>query len=194
MPRVVDSDARRQEILEAALVILAESGLHGLSFRSVAQRLGGSSTLVTHYYRSRRDMLVDLTSYTIAKGRAQLSAAEHEVEEPLARLRALLQWIVPDDPQSLLEERARLNLSQARDGDPDITHFFEEWEREVRQLLRSHLAPLVPASEIDAATDFLRALTNGLSLGMVEHPDTWTPQRQGDVIARAVTAVRGTAS
>ncbi|MFJ8025417.1 TetR/AcrR family transcriptional regulator [Streptomyces sp. NPDC096311] len=193
MPRFVDSDVRRQEILEAAIVVLAESGLQGLSFRTVAQRLGGSATLVTHYYRSRRDMLVGLTSYSIAKGRDQLSVLEHDVEDPLARLRALLCWLVPDDAESLREEHARLNLMPARDSDADIAHFFDEWEREVRQLLRSHLIPLVPDSELDGITDFLRALTNGVCLSAIEHPDTWTASRQHSVITRALTVVRSSA-
>ncbi|MBE3013795.1 TetR/AcrR family transcriptional regulator [Microbispora sp. NEAU-D428] len=194
MPRLVDSDARRRDILETAVAILAESGLQGLSFRAIAQRLGGSSTLVTHYYRSRRDMLVDLTSYTIEKGKAQLSVSEHDVDDPLARLHTLLLWLVPDDPQSLREEHARLNLMQARDSEPEIAHFFEEWEREVRQLLRSHLEPLVPAAEIDSVTDFLRTVTNGLCLGAVEHPDKWTPERQEAVVARAIDGLRSVVS
>lgn len=194
MPRVVDTEARRREILEAALAILAESGLQALSFRAVAQRLGGSSTLVTHYYRSRRDMLVDLTSYSLEKGRTELSSIEQDLDDPVDRLRSLLLWLIPDSPQSLWEERARLNLMAARDSEPDITHFFEEWEREVRGLLRSHLEPLVPPSEIDGTADFLRTVTNGLCLGAVEHPDKWSPERQEAVIVRAIQGLHQTTS
>jgi hypothetical protein len=54
----------------------------------------------------------------------------------------------------------------------------------MRTALRDRLAPLVPAPELDNAVSFLRALTNGLTLSIVEHPDRW--DREGVETALAI--------
>ncbi|MFI1988903.1 TetR/AcrR family transcriptional regulator [Actinoplanes sp. NPDC020271] len=50
-------DARRPEILDAALAIVTERGLDALSMRSVAQRLGLTPMALYGYFRSKEELL-----------------------------------------------------------------------------------------------------------------------------------------
>jgi AcrR family transcriptional regulator len=185
MPRFVDHDVRRREIIDATLEILAEQGLHGLSFRTVAARLGGSSTIVTHYFPSKQALL-DALAETVSGWPEEIAELEAQAGDAKTRLRLLLQWLVPGDERALMEERGRINLVGAGDTSVRTQHLLDTWDANVRDLLRAHLGELLPNARIDPTVDLLRALTNGLTLSAVEHPDDWPPQRQRAVLDDAL--------
>ena len=185
MPRHVNHDDRRREILDATLAILAEQGAKGLTFRGVAARMGGSSTLVTHYFASRQALL-DALAEVVAEWPSELEDLEAEVDDPRLRLRLFLQWMVPADEKSHLEERGRINLIGEHDARVRTRHLFETWDARVRDLLREHIDGLVPEARVDRTVDLLRTITNGITLSAVEHPDKWPPERQYAVIDDAL--------
>jgi TetR/AcrR family transcriptional regulator, transcriptional repressor of bet genes len=57
MPRRVDHDARRREIIEALWRITAKGGLGAASFRQVAAEAGVSVSLVQYYFGTKADLL-----------------------------------------------------------------------------------------------------------------------------------------
>ncbi|BBC31051.1 hypothetical protein SGFS_023450 [Streptomyces graminofaciens] len=58
----------------------------------------------------------------------------------------------------------------------------------IRELLRRHVEPLVPAERVDTTVDLLRVLANGLVLSAVEHHHDWPPERQLAVLDEALAA------
>ena len=58
MPRVVDHEARRAEVAAVAADLIAQRGLDGVSVRDVAAAGGYSTTVVTHYFASKRELLL----------------------------------------------------------------------------------------------------------------------------------------
>jgi AcrR family transcriptional regulator len=177
MPKYVDVAVRREEILGAAYGILEEEGLAGISFRTVAARLGGSSTLVTHYYASRQAMVDDLIAFSLNQWRADLDALETGIDDPKERLRILLEWLVPVDPERLGDERARLNLL-ANHHDSETQAMLEKWDQYGRNLVRKHLEPLILEANLDDAVEILTLAVYGISLAAVQSPSTWRRQRQ----------------
>ncbi|WP_214404987.1 TetR/AcrR family transcriptional regulator [Pseudonocardia lacus] len=57
MPKKVDHDARRREIADAVLRLVAAEGLEAVSLRHVAAEAGISMGAVQHYFRSKDEML-----------------------------------------------------------------------------------------------------------------------------------------
>src|SRR5919198_335055 len=101
MPRQVDKAERRRDILNAATAVIAESGMRGLSIRAIADRLGGSTTVVTHYYPTQRDLLDDLAGSIVDTWDEEIAAREQNTEDRRERLMILLEWLVATDEQSL---------------------------------------------------------------------------------------------
>ena len=56
MPRYVDPLTRRMEITSAAMRILARGGPQALTLKSLAEEMGGSITLVTHFISNRAEL------------------------------------------------------------------------------------------------------------------------------------------
>jgi len=188
VPRVVDHNQRRQDIAAAALACLAERGAEGLTIREVARRLGGSLTLVTHYYGSRQALLEDLAAQLEARWTADLANLESEVDTSRERLGTLLRWLVPTSERGRTEERARMALVTSQDS-ATFQRLLDYFESLIRRLIESHLQGLVPPQEVAATVDFLRVFANGIALATVEHPDSWTPDRQLAAVDWALSRV-----
>ena len=57
MPRTVDRDQRRAELIARAAQLIATKGIDGLTIRSVAKAAGVSTGVVSHYFSDKRDLL-----------------------------------------------------------------------------------------------------------------------------------------
>lgn len=177
MPRFVDHDQRRDEILQAAATVLAESGYARFSFRAIADKMGGSSTLVTHYFATRRVLLSAMIDRVFDDAKA-----EHDrlmsLPEGEQRLRAVLQYFLPNDRESAQQERIRIALLPYRDTDTVIDEFFSRLEVDMRDLLRAGISGLGRSVDEDFYVSVIRAWVNGLALSVVEHPELWAANCQ----------------
>lgn len=181
MPRQVDHDERRRSIARAARRVLTREGPSGLTMRALAQELGGSLTLVTHYYPTRTDLLADIPVQLAADWREELAALEATSTDPMARLRTLLEWLMPTTDEGLEDEQVRFALLADR-NDAESAAILVHFDRVVRELLRNHVVGLVASDVVDITVDLLRAFTNGVVLDTVMDPDGWPAQRQLDLL------------
>jgi AcrR family transcriptional regulator len=188
MPRQVDHGKRRLEIIQTAKELIAEGGLAAVSFREIGRRMGGSTTLVTHYYATQQELLLDVSRTAVEDWRTELLQIEEEHPDPVERLHTVLfEWMLPLTGEELTDERTRINLLAANiQGTADTHEILDTYESGVRDVLRGILRKLVPAGEVDHGTDMLRVAFNGLALSAVEHPDYWTPERQARVMRSVV--------
>jgi AcrR family transcriptional regulator len=187
MPRYVDREDRRSQIVNATLDVLAKEGPSGLNFRAVAGRMGGSSTVVTHYFGTKQELL-DALVENLARWPTEVQELEVGVDDPSERLRLFLRWLLPCDEQGLRDETARINLIGERDTRVRTEHLFAAWDQNVRSLLTRHVEELVPARRVPAVVDVLRSATNGITLSTVEHPDEWPADRQFAVLDEILAA------
>jgi AcrR family transcriptional regulator len=177
MPRVVDRAERRREIAYAALRLMSTRGPAALTLRGLADELGGSITLVTHFYRNRAELLEGIASQLIDDYDAQLADLEKGADAE-TRLHLLLEWMLPLSQDARKEERARVLLNAERHSDLHVQSFFEAMDRKMRALLRDHVTPLVEPASVDITVDALRVMVNGVVLSAVEHPRKWPAKRQ----------------
>ena len=188
MPRQVDRAQRRREISTAAIKLLAERGPAALTLRELAREMGGSITLITHFYPNRSALLEGIIDQSIADYDADLAALETDLAPP-ARLRVLLEWMLPIDETSRKEEVARVMLLGSIDSDLPVQRFFDAMESKMRSLLQDHLSALVPADQVAPIAETLRVFTNGIVLSAAEHPTEWPPARQFAVLDRVLNAL-----
>jgi AcrR family transcriptional regulator len=178
MPRFVDHDVRKRDIVRATLEVLAESGTGGLSFRAVAARLGGSTTLVTHYFPNQDALLTEVASYSLELWADEIDALDRQGATPGDRLQNLLVWLMPVTPVGLMQERARINLLSSELLGEGHRTALEEWDVRIRSVLRNHLEELVPHDQVDRTVELLRVTISGVVLTVIEHPSLWPVERQ----------------
>ncbi|WP_257234148.1 TetR/AcrR family transcriptional regulator [Streptomyces sp. JV178] len=177
MPRYVDPEERVRDIVAASLQALSEGGLAELTLRKIAQRMGGSITLITHYFANREALLDAVLEYVLADVDVALEEIE-QIAEPRDRLRVALQWFLPDTEEALRQERARVALLTHQGAEPVIQRHLARVEPAMRAVLVRAVEELVPADELEGTVDMVRVWVSGIALSVVEHPEIWTPERQ----------------
>ena len=121
----------RQRLIDESVRLIEETGLAGLSFRSMARRAGLSHQAPYHHFHNREGILVAIAQQGFERLDAALVAARTEPGSPEERLRRVLRAYV---------EFARANPVQ------------------FRIMLRPELAPLAeyPEARAAAASSFQR--------------------------------------
>jgi len=177
--------------MAAASKLLTKHGLKGMSISAIASQLGGSTTMVTHYYPTIGDLLEDLAARTVAEWQTEVDEimAAHP-DDPRRQLQAVLfEWLTPLTGDTLAKERIRFNLLNNASPDKDTQRLQDTWESGMRSLFRQSVRPLVAEDQVEDVADVLRVTFNGLALSTVEHPDYWTAARQRNVFEAVVTSL-----
>ena len=127
---------RRRKLLDAALHVIADEGLKGLTHRAVDRRAGLPEGSCSAYWRTRNALQAGLTEYVAASLLAdvdrlteQISVCgpDNEQAAVAATLELFLQWL---DQRELLVARLELTMAATRDD-------------ELAQLLADHRARLI---------------------------------------------------
>jgi hypothetical protein len=98
----------------------------------------------------------------------------------------LLEWLLPIHEQNIAEERARIKLLSENIAGASTTKLFDDWEKRMRRFLRDHLVEIVAPDEVEQHVDYLRALTNGLTLSAIQHPASWPSEHLIETLKDAV--------
>lgn len=96
MPIEVDGDARRAAVIAAAGDAIVDGGLNAVTFRNLAGRLGCSTTVVSHYFRDKRELLAETYRATIGEAtRLRERLATGQDAGPIAALAEMLPIAAP---------------------------------------------------------------------------------------------------
>ncbi|MFD7021871.1 TetR/AcrR family transcriptional regulator [Promicromonospora sukumoe] len=181
MPRVVDHEERRWEIVFALWLVIAQQGIEGVSLRHVAAEAGVSMGRIQHYFGTK-DALV-LAGCTALVDRAYGGYQETADAAPRERLLHVMSQQIPRDDagrvgvsvwyayvaKSINDAAVRQVLAEARRGAEDECVRLIVADRDV-----SAEAALTPARRLLALADGLtlrvlvRDLEAGEALGMLE--------------------------
>ncbi|MEJ2855657.1 MULTISPECIES: TetR/AcrR family transcriptional regulator [unclassified Saccharothrix] len=156
MPRQVDHAARLAAVTDAVVAIAAERGFAAVTIRAVADRMGASTSVVTHYVPGRDELLRTAVRRELAVRRAQ---AERAMMDGPNALWALVRWAVADTGDQV--HRFWLSLLIAAPAEPvlraELDDFNAWWDAHLRGLVaRSGVAdPEVVADTLDVVVDGL---------------------------------------
>ncbi len=89
MPRIVDHEQRRAEIIQAVWSLIGDHGIEAVTMRRVAERAGISVGRIQHYFASKED-LVHAACTAMIGGAMQAYEAGAAGRRPAERLQALL--------------------------------------------------------------------------------------------------------
>ena len=172
MPKTVDWDERRAELLEAVWRVIARDGIERTTIRTIAKETGWSSGVLAHYFADKDDILISALRLV----HERISARWEEKLEGLrglAALRVLVLDNLPLDDERERETRLLINYWSRRLVATDEP--LGQWRR--GPLLVDRLADLVrDARELDElygegpdedVAERLLALIDGLSLHAV---------------------------
>ncbi|MFI6849334.1 TetR family transcriptional regulator [Kitasatospora sp. NBC_00085] len=154
--------ARRDDIAQAAMELVAEGGSHALTHRRIDRRLGLPEGTTSNYARTRRDLVLMVVERIagIAHLRAPDAPPPRTTDQAVAQLTAAFENVVARG----VDIRARMALTIESAGDPEL-HALLTTASPVRATVleqaRQLLAPLGVSDVEQRAVDLIGVM-NGL--------------------------------
>ncbi|WP_222131307.1 TetR/AcrR family transcriptional regulator [Pseudonocardia sp. C8] len=186
-----DRDARRAELLQAAVSVIAEEGYASTSLRNVARRAGCTTGAVTYYFSSKEKLLTALVESRFDSYDAMLEAVRDDADiESLIR-----RWLVHStgDPEywpvmSQLLAHARYEPALAA----IIERRYARFRKEYASILAAGQARGVVRDDIpaDLLADQLSASGDGWMLMFPFERERFTPSRVDAIVESILTLLR----
>jgi AcrR family transcriptional regulator len=188
MPRVVDHEERRAQVAAAVWRVVSAEGLEAVTVRRVAAETGMSTSVVSHYFAGKDDLLRLAFRLVLERGRAR---AEAQVRAGSGVARALLTTALPLDPARRTEVRiwfSFLGLALVR---PELAAEQRAAYRAWRAALAAALAEegLPEGLDAEAEAAALIALVDGLAVQAAFEPRALPAARQLAVLAARLSAL-----
>ncbi|MGH9291809.1 MAG: TetR/AcrR family transcriptional regulator [Acidimicrobiales bacterium] len=174
MPRIVDREMRREEVLEATWRVLARGGIEGLNIREVAAEAGYSTGVVAHYFKNKDDV-VRSALLRVWRRESERIAERTASLHGLAALDAIAAEVLPVGEQRSLEMAVWMSFWAAAIGDKELAAEQQKYYAGWRALLRRHLEEAVHLEEvadIDCHLEAVRlaALIDGVGIQAAFEP------------------------
>jgi AcrR family transcriptional regulator len=196
MPVSVDHDVRRREVAEAVWRVLAGTGFAGLSLRAVAREMGATTGLLTHYFRTKRELVQHALEVVHERTAPRMQEAETP-DRGVAGLRVRLRAVLVDDAEATVLSKVwvgfwDLALADAELGRGEAARY-ERW----RDRLRPLVDEAIDAGELvgrwkdqrETVVDILTAFTHGLVVQALFDPDRFPAERQYAVLDALLAAL-----
>lgn len=176
---VGDRDARRADLLKAAISVIAQEGFAGASLRKVAQRAGCTTGAVTYYFENKEAMVVALAESLFDQYDALLEQGRDRVDIRTG-IQRWLDWTKADDPDTWLVGFQLLAYARS---EPTLAAVYQ---RRYAQY-RAGLASIVAAGQrqglirgdiaADLLADQISAMADGWMMMLPIEPERFQPKR-----------------
>ena len=189
MPIVIDRNERRAQVVAVAFDLVADEGIEALTFREIAAANGCSTSIVSHYFRNKNELLFLI--YQVANERARNRLMEaHEANLPLLKC---FDAILPVDELSRRNWRVWLAFWSRAHLEPT---YLEERRRAAedslalyRSMLAANLGAKSGGVDLEVTARRLIAAVAGIGLEACFAPDDWTVERMHSVLAAELAAL-----
>ncbi|UQI45202.1 TetR/AcrR family transcriptional regulator [Streptomyces sp. HU2014] len=200
MPRQVDYDSRRRQIVAAAFALVSEEGLEGMTMRDVAARAGVSVGAVQRCFTGKEELMASVVEDMNERVSARVQgwiADSADPDSATTMLRHTLAGIMPHDGTTLAENRAWLAFAAHAAVTPALAAVQREQYDGLAELVALLLRTAQASGDVrsdadtDGEADALIALADGLSMQVLM--GRRTPDAALATLDRRLAALRAAA-
>ncbi|WP_297006117.1 TetR/AcrR family transcriptional regulator [uncultured Corynebacterium sp.] len=155
MPKSVDHDLRRHEIIGSVWRLIADEGIDAVTTRRIADVTGYSNGLLRYYFPGKDSVITEAYRYVVEA--TDIRAALSTTERGLTGLRTLALEILPLDDVRRAEARVALAFWQRALTHADEADLFARSFSSWRDFFTARLSEAVADGEIAADTDTVAA-------------------------------------
>lgn len=188
MPARADHEQRRRDVARIAADLIATGGLAAATHRRIADASGCSTTVVSHYFTDKHD-LVNATYKEVGdRVTSRLDAAVHSADS----MQSVLEALLPLDEDRIRDWRLLFTFLGLAATDADLTA--EQRTRATTARIRIEQAIVAEQEAGQVRTDidaeatgrFLLAVVLGIGMQALFDPADWPHDRIRDTLNRAL--------
>jgi AcrR family transcriptional regulator len=179
---------RREQIVEAAVAIIAQEGLPNLSLSEIEQRAGMSRGQLTYYFPAKEDILLAVFDRVLQLMYQRIGTpAGQECAEPggWAWIQHLLET-VPEQPRvspdfHTLQYTFLAQMGHRKDFRQRLAKLYEEWRSNMGQGLAADLRQRKPVRPVEPRmlATLVQAILHGLAMQHAADPESF---RTGELL------------
>ena len=195
MPKIVDHDQRRLELLEAVWRIIARDGLDAATMRSISTETGWSSGVLQHYFASKRDIILSAHRYAYARVGARIAKRTGHLHG-IEALRVALDEALPLDDERLIEARVEVGAWAMAMNDPEFLSVRREslavWQEYLAATIREarELGQIRSREPDDLLSHRIVSLVDAMSVEAVLFPELASADRQRELAATLIQSIQ----
>ncbi|GAA1344235.1 TetR/AcrR family transcriptional regulator [Saccharothrix algeriensis] len=196
MPKVIDHDQRRREIVEVAKKLITEGGFEAATMRSIVTAAGFANGALKHYFASKDEIIAATFDSVLQETAQRMSTVDPEVD-PVAALRGFVEAAMPLDAHRITSARVLLVLWEHSVANPELARQYRDllttWRAElVRRITAARsrrAAPAGPAAGVLA--DEIISVAIGANVASLMHPVGELVERYGAYVEGLVKRIAG---
>jgi AcrR family transcriptional regulator len=200
VPKIVDAEARRQEVVQAVFRIIASDGLERASLREVADEAGLAVGSVRHYFASSDELLTFSFAAVIDRISGRLESALLAVEdeapgspEQHSAVLNLLGQFLPLDEELAVDACVWMAFRHAARINPVLAAEAERTHRAVAAIVGRLIVLLSPGEaevrqSLVTEAERLLATMDGLCMHALLQPEWMTAEMCSDVLTAHLAA------
>lgn len=135
MPKIIDHDQRRREIVEVAKGIILKGGFEAATMRSIAAEAGFANGALKHYFPGKESIVAATFETILAQMSEGVQATGSAPESAEVALRGFLEATIPRDPDQIAAGRVLLALWEYAMSNEQLAELYRSHLRSWRALL-----------------------------------------------------------
>jgi AcrR family transcriptional regulator len=186
MPKVVDHEKRRQELIATAALVIAERGLERTTLKEVAHAAGFSANLIAHYFDSKNDLLWHVQRFAGKRAAKRfLNSSDHSLQH-------MIECVLPFTADTEVEWKIRMFFWSRAIYDPNLSGSQDDImirvRRDMAKIVREQQQDGRVHPDVDVAitTERLINLANSLSIQVLLEPKKYTRALTRKIIRSAL--------
>lgn len=187
-------DDRRIEVTKAAWRVIVREGLDRASMRAIAQELGSSTGVVTHYFRDKEELTLFALEQVFENVLEDMKICA-EGQQGIDRLAQMIFVALPLEDIDKADWKVWVAFLGYSIGRERLVQEHRKRYDLLRQLICQELADLQKAKLIRADLDLtleanaLIALVDGIGTGVVICPEQFSADQQKYLVRRHINAI-----
>jgi AcrR family transcriptional regulator len=186
MPKIVDHDRYRKELLLQCLTLFAERGYGSITMRQIARELGVSTGTLYHYFPGKEDIFMQLVQEVCERDIASFLAQAPQGDSLQERLENVMEFVLKNIQFYQQQILLWVEFHQQSQNQAEAQQFLRGFWQRTRDQLAAYLKDLDPAQ-----VDFVLIFLDGLLVqGLYGHDDSnpgWVAT-QTDLLVRLLTS------
>lgn len=197
MPKIVDHDQRRREIVEATWRIIARDGIESVTMRHLAEQMGMANGALARYFSSKGEILGAALAYAFEATNRRFEAVGGPSLRGTAAMRAFLHEAFPFEEVTRLEALIVTPFFVYAQHDEKLRMLWVDcmrsWEDEMLGRIFAEMiedGDARPGLDVAAAADLLFTVISGVQAHALLMPELGTAQRLDGLIESVLAAWR----
>jgi AcrR family transcriptional regulator len=197
MPKIVDHEERRRELIGAVVRVIARDGIERCTLRAIAHESGHSVGALAHYFSDKDDILTSALELSHERIHARIAARLEQVEGLDAVREFVLDNLPLDDERRIETQLEMTYWARALSAGPVLAVQRAE-AAQLREMLLDTLREAMRLGAISSGetaeriAERLLAFIDGLSLHATLYPDRVTSELQHELVEAELGRLRET--